>query len=826
MRVATPGPTGPGKRFDGPAVTALRWKLPQLLVYVLSGLLLLAGAAFAWGWWQMRGSLPPLDGELPLAGLTMPVQIERDALGVPTITGASRADVARATGYLHAQDRFFQMDLLRRSGAGELAELFGAAALPHDRAHRLHGFRRTAEKAFAQLDPEKRAVLAAYTAGVNAGLAALPRTPWEYLVLRTPPQPWRAEDSLLVVYAMWFDLQDWTGKFELSLGALRQTLGQGAVDFFAPRGTSWDSALDGSTFPPAPLPALRLKAPVATTAADVSSLPAEAFFPGSNGFAVAGALTASRAALLANDMHLTLTVPHIWYRAVLGWTDAAGSAHRLVGVTLPGTPALTVGSNGRIAWGYTNANIDTIDVVLVETETTADLFYRTPGGYTEIEDRPDSIKVKGAEPVPFTARWTEWGPVFSSPAKGRHLALRWTAHDPAATNFDVLDLETASSAAAAMAIAHRVGMPNQNLLVADHAGTIAWTLTGKIPRRIGYDGRFPVSWAYGDRQWAGWLKPEEIPVIINPPEGLLWTANQRLIGGEAYAKLGDGGYEDGPRGRQIRDDLRSLVAGKKAATALPSVGSAKEGDLLAISLDDRAVFLERWQQFLLATLTDGAVAEKRARSALRDAVRQWNGRASPDSAAYRIVRAWRYKVAEHALSPFFERAREVYAGFGHQSFQYEDALWQLTHDQPGRLLNPEHASWESLLLAAADDVLAAADQAGMAPARFTWGGYNTLRMRHPFSSFLPGPLARFLDLPAQPLPGGGDMPRVQSPTQGASERLVVAPGREAEGIFHMPGGQSGHPLSPYYRAGHEAWVKGEPTPLLPGPPQHTLVLKP
>ncbi len=816
-RVATPGLTVLGRNFDRQAVTfPHRQRLP-LLLFVLGALLLLVGVAVGWGWWQMRGSLPQLDGQRPLAGLSAPVKIERDVLGVPTITGSSRADVARATGFIHAQDRFFQMDLLRRTGAGELAEIFGAGAVPSDQLHRLHGFRRTAEKVLALLPPEQRVVIDAYTAGVNAGLAALPRTPWEYLVLRTAPQPWRAEDSLLVVYAMWFDLQDSTAKFELSLAALRQAIGQGGVDFFAPRGTSWDSPLDGSTLPPASLPALRLKAPAAPAVALASPVAAEAFFPGSNSFAVAGAHTASGAGLLANDMHLTLGVPHIWYRAAFAWTDSAGLAHRLDGITLPGTPMLAVGSNGRIAWGYTNANVDAMDVVSVETETTADLFYRSSAGFTEIEQRAEPIKVKGAEPVPFTARWTEWGPIISSSGPGRHFALHWSAHDPVATNFNVLDLETAATAAEAVAIAHRTGMPNQNFVVADHAGTIAWTLAGKIPRRRGYDGRFPVSWVYGDRKWEGWLNPDEIPVVLNPPEGLLWTANQRLVGGEAYTKLGDFGYASGPRGRQIRDDLRQLVATKqKAAPA----------DLLAIQLDDRAVFLERWQKFLLATLTDGAVAEKRTRGELRDAVRQWSGHASTDSAAYRLVRTWRLRVAELTLAPFLAQAREAYAGFSYATFQYEDALWQLTHEQPAHLLNPEHATWESLLLAAADDVIAETKSAGVSPARYTWGDYNTLAMRHPFNSFLPAWLARCLEMPAQPLPGGADMPRVQSPTHGASERLVVSPGHEAEGIFHMPGGQSGHPLSPYYHAGHDAWVKGEATPLLPGPTQHTLVLNP
>lgn len=792
------------------------WKRLQLLVSLLSVLLLLALLATGWLWWRMRASLPVLDGTLTLAGLSAPVKVERDALGVPTITGATRADVVRTTGFLHAQDRFFQMDLLRRSGAGELAELFGPAAVPADRAHRLHGFRRIAEQALAGFGPEERALLEAYAGGVNAGLAALPKSPWEYLVLRTDPQPWRAEDSLLVVYAMWSDLQDSTGRLELSLDALRQSLGSAATDFFAPRGTSWDAALDGSTFPAAPLPPLRLRSPgenqPGALPAASSPLPA-----GSNNFAVAGSHTAGGAALLANDMHLNLSVPHVWYRAVLAWTDAAGATHRVVGVSLPGTPALAVGSNGRIAWGYTNAYIDTADVVVVETDTTAQAYYRTTEGFKAIEERTETIRVKGAEPVTFTVRWTEWGPVFATTDEAHALALRWTAHDPASINFGILGLETATTVEEALAVGRRAGMPNQNLVVADAAGAIGWTVTGRIPRRVGHDGRFPVSWAYGDRRWDGWLTPEEVPAVVNPPEGLLWTANNRVIGGEAYAKLGDGGYYGGARAAQIRDDLRALVA--KGQPVAPA-------DLLAVQLDDRAVFLDRWQKSLLAVLNDEAVAKKSARRDLREAVARWDGHAGTESAAYRLVRLWRLKVAARVFAPFFERAAAAYPGFHYSNFQYEDALWRLVQEQPPRLLNPAHASWESLLLAAADEVLAEADRLGIAPARLTNGRENTLRMRHPFSRFLPGPLTGLLDMPAQPLPGGTDMPRMQSAGFGASERLVVAPGREADGLFHMPGGQSGHPLSPYYRAGHDAWVKGEPTPLLPGPAQHTLTLQP
>ncbi len=796
-------------------MNAPRRQLFKFAAWILGVLLGAALLAAGWAWWRLHRSLPVLDGEVPVAGLAAPVKVERDALGVPTITGDSRADVARALGFLHAQDRFFQMDLMRRSGAGELAELFGPMAVSYDQSHRLHGFRRMAAKSIALLPPDKRAMLAAYTDGVNAGLGALRQPPWEYALLRTSPQPWLLEDSFLVVCAMWFDLQDASGRQELSLQALRDSLGTGAVDFFAPRGTSWDAALDGSTFPAPALPQLRLRK--AGENGQASLWPAaERLAPGSNSFALAGSHGAN-GAIVANDMHLNLNVPHIWYRAVLRWPGAAGGSHRVVGVTLPGVPALVAGSNGSIAWGYTNSYIDTVDVVSVETETTAEVYYRRPGGHGEIEDRAEPIRVRGAKPVPFTVRWTEWGPIFAHPQPGRFLAVRWNAHDPEATNLDILDLETAADVPAAIAVAHRAGMPNQNLVVADRTGAIAWTLTGKIPRREGFDGRYPVSWAYGDRRWNGWLKPEEVPVILNPPEGILWTANQQLVGGSAYALVGDGGYDDAPRGRQIRDDLRALVAsGKKAVPA----------DLLAIELDDRAVFLERWQKLFLATLTDGAVAGNRARAELRDAVRQWNGRASTDSAAYRLVREWRFKVTGLVLDPFFQKAEAAYPDFSAQNFQSEDAVWRLVQERPAALLNPRYNSWDELLLAATDQVLAEVDKSHLTPARFTWGEHNRLRMRHPFGRVLPAMLARFLDMPAQALPGAADMPRVQGTTFGASERMVISPGREDEALFHMPGGQSGHPLSPYYRAGHEAWVEGQPTPLLPGATEHTLMLRP
>ena len=816
----------------------------RLLASVLSLLLLVALLAAGGFWWLMRRSLPLLDGEAALPGLAATVTIERDTLGVPTIRGATRADVARALGYLHAGDRFFQMDLLRRRSAGELSELFGKTAVPLDREMRVHGLRPLARRALALLPPGQRALVDAYTAGVNAGLAALRARPFEYYVLRVRPQPWLAEDSLLVGYTMVLDLQDVQDKYELMLAAIQNCYGRPMLDFLAPRGTAFDAALDGGTFPTLPLPGpeiidLRRRKPETVAAAPSGLHPSrqpdasDEFAPGSNAFALAGRRTANGSALLADDMHLHLGVPNIWYRASLVWSDEVPSsksqvpnselrtpnpepsgAHRVTGVTIPGTPLVIAGSNGRIAWGFTNSYADTTDIVIVEPSRIDPHFYKNGNDTLEMEERHETIRVKGGDPIEMVAHWTIWGPVIGEGERNRSLALRWVFHDPAALNLNLIALETAPDVSTALTQAPGFGLPTQNLLVADQAGAIGWTVAGRLPRRVGYDGRLPALWAYGDRRWDGYLPPEEYPRVISPASGQLWSANNRPVSGADYDRLGDGGYAAAARARQIRDDLTAITT--------PATPRA----LLAVQLDDRARFLERWQQLLLATLTPEALAAKKDRTALRRLVEQWNGHASIDSVAYQLVRRWRDFVADRALGPICEPCAEVYEAFDFRKLNYEEPLWRLVQERPPHLLTAEYLTWDELLLAAADDVLRWAGQQARPLARLTWGARNTVRIQHPFSRFLPPPLARLLDMPAEPLPGDNDMPRVQSPTFGASERFVVSPGHEEEGICHLPGGQSGNPLSPFYRAGHEAWARGEFTPFLPGPTAHTFRLEP
>jgi len=796
-------------------------------------------SVFAWAWKRFQSSLPQLEGSVKLAGLAAPATIERDRAGVPTLRASSRVDLARATGFVHAQDRFFQMDLSRRRAAGELAELFGAAALPLDRGARLHELRPLARRVLAQMNATERALLEAYTAGVNAALSGGPR-PWEYEVLRLKPATWSPEDSVLCIYAMVLDLQDENGRYEQTLITVRDILGPGALAFFAPLVGPADAALDGTTAPLPPPPsarAINLRVPTARlTPADSSSAASpitrdfvfgaepDAFpdvRPGSNSFGLAGS-PAGGAALLQNDMHLGLSVPTVWYRVRFIWPDSATptTMHEVTGVTLPGAPSMAVGSNGQIAWGFTNSYADTGDLVLVQVDPVLPEGLYTLGSRpAEFERRTQTIKVKDAPDEVFVSRWTVWGPIVGE-SPGKHpLAHKWTFHDPEAVNLGLIHLETAKTAAEAIAIAHRSGVPPTNFLVADRAGDLAWTMAGKIPERFGHDGRLPISWAYGDRGWKGFLPPEKMPVHHAARGGAIWTANQRMMGGEMLDRLGDRGSDEPARAARIRDLVTTLAA-------RPATEPSTPANLLAIALDDRGVFLDRWQKLLLDTLSAPALAGHPRRAELRRVAENWQGRATIDSASYHLVRTWRTRVATRALQPIFAPCIEAWPGFNFRALPQESPLWALLELKPQHLLAPEYATWTDLLLAAADDVTADFERQGIPLAEATWGRRNTLRMRHPFSRVLPAWLGTFLNMPEQPLPGDSNLPRVQSPTDGASQRMVVSPGREADGIFHQPGGQSGHPLSPYFRAGHDDWVQGKPSSFLPGEVQHTLKLTP
>lgn len=779
-------------------------------------------AAGIWGWVKLTGSLPRVSGEYTVAGLSQAVEVARDARGVPTIRAATRRDAFRALGFVHAQERFFQMDLQRRSSAGELAELLGPALVETDTRQRRHRLRAVAALAVTAAPADEQADLAAYRDGVNAGLTALGTPPFEYLLLGQPPRPWEGVDTALVLLSMFDMLQESEGSDEARVALIHDLLPSELATFLTPLGSDWDAALDGSRFPPPPIPAATVldlrDVPKPTSTASRSPLTGDEIdlLPGSNNWAVAASRSAHGGAMVADDMHLGLHLPTIWFRAVIEWPDpAAPSGHRrLVGVTLPGTFALVAGSTGEIAWGFTNAQIDTGDLVVLEPVDGDPDHYRTPDGSRVIERVRETIRVRGGAPVEAEILHSVWGPIVDTDTGGRRRAYRWVAHDPQAVNLALTALADAADLDQALALANRAGIPAQNFVCADASGRIGWTIAGRIPRRVGFDGRRPESWADGRCTWDGWLAPDEVPRIVDPGDGALWTANNRVVGGEALTRLGHGGYDLGARARQIRDRVRLLE-------------TASEWDLMAVQLDDRALFLERWHHLAIETLTPAATASIPRRAELRGILEtSWTGRASIDSPAYRLVRELRAEVARRALEPLVAPCKQADATFSVLRLPHvEQPLWQVLQARPAHMLAAEYPDWDALVLASLDAVAARAIETSGTLAAHTWGRRNTVHIRHPLARAL-GPLAALVDLPPMQLPGDSHMPRVQSPTFGASERFVISPGREESALFHLPGGQSGHPLSPHYRSGYRAWAAGEPTPLLPGPATRTLTLVP
>ncbi len=797
----------------------LNWR--RLAVVILGLVVVLPAIAAGLATLLVRGSLPRLDGARAVAGFEAPVTIGRDALGVPDIAADNRLDAARALGYLHAQDRYFQMDLQRRNAAGELSALVGAMALDMDRNHRRHRFRSRAAAVLAQLEPHERAILDAYTVGVNAGLRDLRVRPWEYLLLRQRPQPWRAEDSVLTLYSMFLDLS-LTDRTELAWGAARDLLPPPLADFLLAPADPWAAPVQSG-------------APLTMVLPDSSLVDARTWdfggrtwlsfletpepdladSTGSNNWAVSGRRTGHGRSLLANDMHLGHGLPNIWYRARLSWPEG-GDRRAVVGVTLPGTPAVVVGSNGQVAWGFTNSYGDWLDLVVVEADTAAAATYRTPDGWRAFDEHLEVIAVTGARPDTVRIRETIWGPLWHTDTRGRPLALRWTAHDADAVNLRLLGLESVADVEAAVALAGSVGIPPQNFVCADREGRIAWTIAGRIPRRVGWDGRTPVSWADGAHRWDGYLDPAAQPRVIDPAEGLLWTANNRVASGQDLSLIGDGGYGLGARARQIRDGLRALAA-------------PVEADMLALQLDDRAVMLGQWRDLVLAVLerhqADAGLAEGQA-TFLRIVRDEWGGRAEPSSASYRLMRHVMIVLIDRAYELLTHPVQVAEASLEARELPYRHAVtWTLLTERPPHLLPAGARDWDAVVLAAVQTVVEAAAKDGQRLEDRIWGEVNTVRVEHPFASVVPR-LHRRLAAPARPLPGDAHVPRVQGRTSGASQRLVVSPGHEQDGLFHMPGGQSGHPLSPFFLAGHEDWAEGRPSPLLPQQVVHRLVLQP
>lgn len=787
-----------------------KWSIRFILLLVSVG-----GIAATWGYWELKASLPVLDGRIALPNLSGEVSVERDSLGMATISAKSRIDVARAMGFLHGQERFFQMDLMRRRAAGELSALVGLAALDLDKRVRVHQLRLRSQAIVERFTQAEKSILYAYVDGVNEGLHRLGSKPFEYWLLRTTPEDWRAEDAVLTAYSMYLVLQASTPEKELTRLKVKNLTPSSLYAFLRAPGTQWDAPLWGEPLLPTPIPSedslggwrAHVDVPLKRSEG------IEPAFPGSNSWAVAGSLSKTGSAILQNDMHLGLQVPNIWFRAQIRF--GANHEHQVTGVSLPGTPLIIAGSNGHIAWGYTNSYGDFSDVIAIEQSTPGT--YLTPNGEREFDIANEIIRVKGKEDEKLSIENTEWGPVVETASDGRKYVFKWLAHDVAQTlNLGVMHLETTESVVEAIGVAHDARLPSQNFLVVDKEGNLAWTIIGAIPKRTSCSGDEPQNFGDGQCAWEGYFAASEYPLVMNPAQGRLWTANNRIASGEMLKRLGDGGYDLGARAKQIRD---GLFAHEKF----------DEKMLLDIALDDRGLLLAPWKQHLETLLNANAADSSPLLTELLAQLKSEKELyAREKSVAYRVVRAYRYLLRDVLYQAWLADAYAAQPDLkiGSLSNQWEGVIWQVIQQRPIHLLPKPYTSWQSLELDVLKTTLESLQiQDTKALANVTWGARNQAAIRHPLSRFVPL-LGKYLDAPRESLDGDANMPRVAAPTFGSSERMVVSPGHEENAIFHMPGGQSGHPLSPFYLAGHEAWVKGEPTPFLPQKTEHQFKLVP
>jgi penicillin amidase len=769
--------------------------------------LMVAALLLAVLYFTLRASRPLLNGVRRVPGLGAEVLIRRDVAGVPAISGAQRADVALGLGLVHAQERFFQMDLCRRAAAGELAEILGPRFIGADRSARLHQFRRRAHTVMAGIDADERQILEAYCRGVNEGLRNLRGRPYEYWLTRSKPAAWQLEDTALIVFYMYGLLQDADGDRQFNQHLQYQAMPAIVADFLSPQGhCEWEAPMSGEPEPDPPIPAahifdLRREKPLRHLAAAPLAAGSR---NGSNAWAIDRYASGTGRAIVANDMHLDFAFPAPFFRACMKVGDTRTGM--LCGMTLPGFPFLIAGSNGAVAWGLANGAAHCVDLVRLDQSGLSRNEYRTPRGIKKLVTETELIRVRGAAPSELQVHSTPWGPIVREARDGTRFCQLWVAHFPQAVNFSWTRLETAGSAAEALDAANGLGVPALGITVADKAGEVGWTLAGPLPQRVA--GRLPLVSSQIESGWEGWLKGSEYPRVSSPAIRRVWSANARpLAPPKLPACLKDGSFVLGARAAQIRDRI--------SATAV-----ADEQAMLRIQLDDHAALLARWHTLLLEVLASSTDSSGARWQELGVLLAAWDGRASAESAAYSFIRRFRAATEQRVFEPFISIVARSQGRFNFDSTteHAEGSLWRLVTERPLHLLAPWFGSWEQLLISAVEETM------NVASAQ-TWGCENQLAMRHPLSADFR--LVRMLiDARAAPLSGDLNVPLAQTAGHGPVFRLVVSPGHERDAILHMPGGQAAHPLAPYFFAGHDAWLRGRPTPLLPGSPRYVLSLLP
>ncbi len=709
-------------------------------------LLLLAWAVY----WYAYRPLPQVTGEIqaPVSGAAT---VKRDARGIPHIEASTWQDAIFLQGYVTAQDRLWQMDVLRRFGAGELAEMFGPQAVTADEESRRMRMRAIAEAETAGLRPQDRAVLVEYARGVNYFINthqgdyslefSLPGHAYD-------PRPWAVTDSLLVGLVMFRDLTD-SRKSEIDKGA-----------FLA---TSVDPLKARTLFP-------------AKQGGSVS--------PGSNAWAVSGAHTADGKPMVANDPHLSYGIPATWHLIHL---KAPGL--NVTGAALPGVPCVIAGHNEQIAWGVTNTEVDATDLYLENlNERTGQYVFQN--GVEQAQLDREVIGVRGGKPVELSIWVTRHGPVLIERG-GRSFTMRWTAAGGFAMPF--FDVDRAKNWGEFRAALRDFWGPGQNFVYADRAGNIGYQMTGKIPIRQGFDSDVPLDGTSGKAEWAGFIPFEQMPSIYNPSSGVIATANQSPFPAD-YAYQVDGAFADSYRIRQIR----ALLGAKQKLNV---------NDMLAVQKDVYAAYDHFLAQQVIAAAgrkgkTDGAVREA------VEALRSSNGQMDKGEASPMVTELLHVQLGQSLVSGLLPPAARKRTP---AILPRPAVIEKLLRTRPlGWVDKDDWDGWVLRNLATALRVGRA--RQGSPVANWKWGQLLSWKLEHPVGKQLPL-VNGFFDIGPVAMSGSGTTVKQTTATLGPSERMVADLGDWDNSVQNVTVGESGHVASPHYKDEWEAYYVGKSFPM-------------
>jgi penicillin amidase len=797
--------------------------LRTILRFLIWILLVIAVVTGALTWWFIYRPLPQLDGAISLPGLQKEVTVERDNWGVPRIRAASLADAVEAQGYVMAQDRLWQLDLMRRASRGELSEIVGPLALKSDMQFRTFGFARAAKRDFAAMDKDSRALLEAYARGVNVFIEQHHNNlPLEFSLLKYKPQPWQPTDSLVIAGYMYQTLTN-TWERELDRGKVQELLGADrSKDLFSPDASMDHFVVGDPGVPNEGSQASRsdpdeqdddddemptdtvLKASTRgassirrpETFADLSSALGASMARyieetqseirqglGSNNWVVSGAHTATGKPLLANDTHLELSIPPIWYEVHL--TTPGFNAK---GFTLPGAPLIVIGHNDHIAWGFTNNGADVQDLYIESFNPAASDEYRVNGAWTKAQVFDELIHVKGQTDEHLKVVVTRHGPIVHEEA-GKSYALRWTALEPGGLGNTYNWLSTANNWREFRDIMKRVWGPGQNAVYADVDGNIGYVMAARVPTRKKGHGEVPVPGDTDDYEWTGYIPFEQLPQALNPESGLIVTANARVVGPNYKPYLTDR-WEEPYRTARIYDLLHDKT-------------NLRPIDMLKVETDTYS-----YPHFFLAEQISAAAKtvqpkDPRAKK-LVDALKDWNGIADADSPLVSFVVMTRRATLDLLLEPYLGKDTNLY------SWRSTAFLQKVLTDRPPKWLPATYKDYDELLAASADRAVSmlAEQTKSQSVEDWQWKEFNSLDMLHPIGR--EGVLQWLLSITNKPQSGTGYSVRAATKRHGPSMRFIANLANWDDSILLVPAGESGQVGSGHYTDQFSYWYEGKP----------------